>query len=84
MADQAEGLVGLGEGFEQGNGVAGFGEVPERAVAAGIEEAVVVLGLYLGELDGIGQRLLRLGIVLEALGGLGLGVGGVALGSSGG
>lgn len=73
-------LVGLGKRFDQRDRIGVFGQIPERAVAARVEQHIEVLGLDVGQTVRACQGLLRLGILLEALGGVGLCVGLVALG----
>ena len=49
-----------------------LGQVPHRAVAAGIEDRVVIRSLDIGELQGFCEHSLGRGILLEALGQIGL------------
>jgi hypothetical protein len=80
MADQREGLAGREEGIHQLDRVLIFGEIPNRLMATGIEDGVVVLLL-----DAIGACRpveLRVGvcILLEPAGDVGLETRLVALG----
>jgi hypothetical protein len=45
VTDQCEGLAGSQEGFQQLDRVLILCQIPDRAVAAGVEDGIVVLGL---------------------------------------
>ncbi len=79
MANQAVRLVGLGECFNQRDGIGIFGQIPQRAVATRVEQHIEVVGLDVGQAVRACQCLLRILVLLEALGGVGLCVGLVAL-----
>ena len=72
MADSADGFSAVVESFNQGNGVGIFGQVPERAMAAGIEDGIKRLGIHLGQGPGVGQGGFGIVILIEAIGGSGL------------
>ncbi|GGT20858.1 hypothetical protein GCM10010240_62130 [Streptomyces griseoviridis] len=80
MADQGERLARAQGGLDEPDGVGVLGEVPERAVAAGVEDRVEVVGGDAVEADGVGEGGHGLLVGLEAAGLLGLEAGFVALG----
>ena len=49
-----------------------FGQVPQRPMAARVEDCVVIVGLHRAEYDRRRQRRLCCGILAKALGGFGL------------
>ncbi|MNY47343.1 hypothetical protein D3C86_1826070 [compost metagenome] len=49
MANGRDRLAGVVERLDQGNRVFVFGQVPQRAMAAGIENRIVVTGFYRAE-----------------------------------
>ncbi|MNZ56767.1 hypothetical protein D3C78_747200 [compost metagenome] len=79
VADRRDRLAVVVEGFDQGDRVAVFGEIPERAVSAGVEDRIVVVCAHVGQLLGIRQRSLGIGVLAEALGRRCLCIGCVAL-----
>jgi len=80
VAHQRQRLAGRKGLFDESDGLRVLGQVPQRAVAAGVEHGVKVPGLHAGQRHGAGQLLLRFGIGLETARGIGLGVFVVALG----
>ncbi|MDT4874788.1 hypothetical protein FQZ97_1101130 [compost metagenome] len=56
-----------------------LGEVPERTMAAGVEDRVIVVRVHLGERVCVRQRSLGIGVLAEALGRRRLCIGCVAL-----
>ena len=68
VADEPDGLAGALEGFDQGDRVLGIGQIPHRAMAAWVKNGVKVGLLHAAKLDGLGQRLLGVGVCLEAVG----------------
>src|SRR5262245_43057617 len=68
MADQRHGLAGGEEGLDQLDGIGVFGQVPHRAVAARIEDGVVVLLFYAIEANRPIELALRVSVLLETTG----------------
>src|SRR5215475_3423723 len=68
MADQRHGLAGGEEGLDQLDGIGVFGQVPHRAVAARIEDGVVVLLFHAIEAHRPIELALRVRVLLEATG----------------
>src|SRR5215831_6526685 len=68
MADQRHRLPGGEERLDQLDGIGVFGQVPHRAVAARIEDGVVVLLLYAVEARRLVELALRVRVLLEATG----------------
>ncbi len=67
-------------GFNQGDGVFVFRQVPQRAMAAGVEHGVKSASGHVAQFMAAGQQRLGIGIGFETAGGVGLRSGGVALG----
>src|SRR5262249_43885243 len=65
MADGSDRFAGTVEGLDEGNGTQILSQVPHRAVAAGIEDRVVVRGFDVAEPQGVCQHRLGCGILLE-------------------
>ena len=72
MADQSNGLSGGKEGLDQLDGIGVFGQVPHRAVAARIEDGVVVLLFHTVEAHRLVELALRSCVLFEATGDVGL------------
>src|SRR6185369_15751119 len=66
MADRGHRFAGAVEVFDESNRNRVLGQIPHRAVAAGIEDRVVVRGLDLAQPHGVGEHCLRRGITLES------------------
>ncbi|MNZ67628.1 hypothetical protein D3C78_858830 [compost metagenome] len=79
MADRRDRFTVGVEGFDQGDGMVILGEVPERTMAAGVEDRVIVVRVHLGERVCVRQRRLCLRVLAEALGRRRLCIGCVAL-----
>ena len=80
VADGPDGAVGFGEGFDQADAVRVFGQIPQRAVTAGVEYRVIAIGGDCRQNFGRGQRLLCIFVGFEALCRFGLRVIRVAFG----
>ena len=78
VADRGDRLAGVVEGLDEGDRMRVLGQVPHRAVAAGIEDRVVIRGLDVGEPHGVRQHRLGRGILLETPRQFGLALGRVA------
>src|ERR1700678_3344539 len=65
MADQANCFAGTVEGFEQGDGVFAFGEVPHGAVAADVKHGVEIFRFHVRQFGRLGEGLLRGGVFFE-------------------
>src|SRR5215510_11781277 len=72
MTDQRHGLSGSKEGLDQPDGIGVFGQIPHWAVAARIEDSVVVLLFYTVETHRLVELALRVRVLLEATGDVGL------------
>src|SRR5215831_9071885 len=68
MTDQRHGLSGGKEGLDQPDGIGVFGQIPHWAVAARIEDSVVVLLFYTLETHRLVELALRVRVLLEATG----------------
>src|SRR6516225_2805750 len=68
MADQRHRLSGGKEGLDQPNRIGVFGQIPHWAVAARIEDSVVVLLFHTVEAQRLIKLALRLRVLLEATG----------------
>src|SRR5262245_32329367 len=68
MADQRHGLSGGKEGLDQLDGTGVFGQIPHWAVAARIEDSVVVLLFHTVEAHRLVELALRVSVLLEATG----------------
>src|SRR5262245_2254127 len=68
MANQRHVLAGGEEGLDQRDGTGVFGQVPHRAMAARIEDGVVVLLFYAVEAHRLVQLALGVVVLLEATG----------------
>lgn len=80
MADQGNGSVSADERLDQRDRNGILGQVPERTMAAWIEDAIEVIRVDGRQLFGRSQLCLGLGVCLEAVGRVGPGVRLVALG----
>src|SRR5262249_37578368 len=65
MADGCDRFAGTVEGLDEGDGAWILSQVPHRAVAAGIEDRVVIRGFDVTEPQGVCQHCLGCGILLE-------------------
>src|SRR5262249_61333839 len=68
MADARHGFSGGKEGFDQFDGIGVFGQVPHWAVAARIEDGVVVLLFHTAEAHRLVELAFRVRVLLEATG----------------
>src|SRR5215475_11338555 len=68
MTDQRHGLSGSKEGLDQPDGIGVFGQIPHWAVAARIEDSVVVLLFYTVETHRLVELALPVRVLLEATG----------------
>src|SRR5262249_29696729 len=80
MADERHRLPGGEEGLDQLYGIWVFCQVPHRAVAARIEDSVVVLLFHAFEAHRLVELAFRVRVLLEASGDIGLEAGILALG----
>src|SRR5215471_17581839 len=80
MADQRHELSGSKKRFDQFDGIGVFGQIPHWAVAARIEDSVVVLLFHTVEAHRLIKLALRVRVLLEATGDVRLEVRILALG----
>jgi hypothetical protein len=74
VADGANDLV-LPDGlFNQGNSGGVLGQIPERAVAAGQEDGVVIIGVDIGQLFCVRECRFAFSVRLESFGAVGSGI----------
>src|SRR6516225_9384801 len=80
MADQRHRLPGGEEGLDQLDGIRVFGQVPHRAVAARIEDGIVVLLFHAFEAHRLVELAFGVRVLFEVPGDIGLEAGILALG----
>jgi len=66
MADQSDRLARIIKRLEQSDRHRALGKIPHRPMPAGVKYRVEVFRLHIGELDRVGERLLRRRVFLEA------------------